>query len=242
MWIAAVFYFIAAAYLFQRIRKQRVVDLYPITTYLSGISAFFFFMGLSIIVDASVIPLLAALAVMLGASTIAKFPLRMQWPHKEKQIYYLLLAVSVAVGGYTFYFRPEIMIRAAHLFAFLVAGLFTMGYIIYYGLKSKNKIVKTKSISTGTSLGLCCVIAHGLAFSQLLPLIALPLFGFTLKAPMIFAMLSPIAFILVLILSKYIKEESTITKLNKKPIKEKTKISNLKKPLLQKPAKTKPPK
>lgn len=53
---------------------------------------------------------------------------------------------------------------------------------------------------------MCCVLAHGLVAFQLLPAVAFSLFGLvTLDLPMVFAILSPMAFIYALILDKVIK-------------------------------------
>jgi hypothetical protein len=206
MWIAAFFYILATSVLIHRIRKNNLGLLYPISVYLGGIASFFILMGFFQISKNLLIPFFAGLAVMFGASTITRFVLKLEIPNFERFVYYFLLALSLSIAGFTFSTgKPPIMLRSAHAFAFVTAGLFTMGYIIYSGLKSQSNASKIKSVSTGVSLGLCCVVAHGLAFSQLI-VIAIPLFGFTLNAPMLFALMSPLAFIMVLYMTRHMNQ------------------------------------
>ena len=154
--------------------------------------------------------LFASFSMMFGASYIARFPLRLINPEKEKFIFVILLGISIILALYTFSTgNTNLQLMVANIYAFIVAGLFTMGYIIYSGLKTKNKIVKIKSIGAGTSLALCCVVAHGLAAFQFLPFIAMPFFGIlTLNAPVIFAMSAPLAFILVLFLGRFLYQKN----------------------------------
>ena len=163
-------------------------------------------MGTFQIFNSDKIILFASFSIMFGASYITRFPLKLINPKKEKFVFIVLLGLSVILALYTFSTGDSnLQLMLANIYAFLIAGLFTIGYIIYLGLKTKNRIVKIKSISTGTSLGLCCIVAHGLAAFQLLPFITLSFFGiFTLNAPVIFAMLSPIAFIFVLFIGRFI--------------------------------------
>ncbi len=206
LWLTAIFYFVAAAYLINKIKKERITILYSINVYLLGIATFFTLMGFFQIFNVKILALLGALAIVIGASTIARFPLKLEWPDKEKIVYVVLLLVSIVLVGYGFTNEVPFMIRVANYYAFLVAGLFTMGYILYTGFKAKE--VRTQSFATGVSLGLCCVVAQGAVAIPLFPLLAISFFGITLKFPMIFALLSPIAFIYVLILDKVIKPKA----------------------------------
>ena len=202
----AFFYLLAASYLLYRIKIKKLAILYPLSVYLFGISIFFITMGLSKVVTSEYLLLLGALAVVLGASTIARFPLMLELrPLKERHVFLGLSIFSAAIVFIGFFTQNiMIMMRLAHAYAFVVAGLFTMGYIIYSGFRTENEAVKIKSIGTGVSMGLCCIVAHGLVATQLLASIALPLFGiFTLDLPLLFALLSPLAFIMVLFLTQY---------------------------------------
>jgi hypothetical protein len=204
--IATLFYAIAAGYLLTRIRTSGLVILKSLGTYLIGISTFFLMMGLYQLVQAEILLFLGALAITVGASTIARFPLKLEWPSIEKIVYLILLVGSSLSIIFSFVAHDiGTTMRFAHGYAFVVAGLFTMGYIFYAGMKAKSAIVRAKSIGTATSMALCCVVAHGLVTFQLFASVAVPLFGiFTLNAPMIFALLSPISLLLVLHLSKYL--------------------------------------
>jgi len=209
--ISAFFFISAASYLVYKIRKEVLPILYPISVYLYSIAAFFIFLGIYQVYNMNEIIFFASFSVMFGASYIARFPLKLINPNKEKLVFMILLGISIIIALYTYSTGTvNFQLMLANIFAFIVAGLFSMGYIIYSGLKTKNRIVKLKSIGTGTSLGLCCVVAHGLAIFQFLPVIAMPFFGIlTLNAPVIFAVSSPITFILVLFMGRFLKKEKT---------------------------------
>ena len=115
------------------------------------------------------------------------------------------MRVSIVLVVFVFITKDiPFMVRIANYYAFFVAGVFTMGYIFYTGIKSPA--VRAESFSTGGSLGLCCIIAHAAAAIPLFPLVGFSLFGLvTLKIPMIFALSAPLALLYVLILDKVIK-------------------------------------
>jgi hypothetical protein len=235
MWIAALFYILATFSLIIRIKKNDLPILYPISIYLGGISTFFVLMGIFQIINNINIVIIAALAVMIGSATITRFVLRLEVPNLEKFVYYLLLAVAFTIAVFTYSIgQPPIILRSAHAFAFVTAGLFTMGYIIYSGFKSQSSAARVKSVSTGISLGLCCVVAHGLAFSQLI-VIAIPLLGFTINAPMLFALMSPLAFIMVLVMTRHMGSENVKITYSKDATGAKTTISTM--DLTKKPGK-----
>ena len=215
MWISAFFYFAASIYLIKKIREEGIPILYPISVYLLSIAVFFTLMGFSIInfagqnavISKEILAVLASFSIMFGASTIATFPLRLEWPSKEKTVYTALLIASVFLLSASYLLsngRLDIIGRVAHAYAFITAGIFVIGYIVYTGIKSAN--VRMQSFSTSASLGLCCIFAHGLEAFQFLPFIAFSFFGLvSLKLPMILAILSPFAFIYVLITDRVIK-------------------------------------
>jgi hypothetical protein len=211
-WIAAFFFILATLYLRRRIRTEKLQSLNPIAVYLGSISVFFVIMGLMQFVDVAIFSLIGAFAVMYGASYIARFPLRMIIPNRnnERFVFGTLVFVSVILTLFNFIFRDTaMMFKVAHTFAFFIAGIFTIGYILYMGFTAEQKTVKTKSISSGISLGLCCIAAHGLVGFQLLPLIAVPLFGLAnIPLPLFFAILSPISFLLVILASHRFQKEN----------------------------------
>src|SRR3989338_959631 len=205
MWATAIFYFAASYYLIDKIKRQKTTVLYPIAGYLLGVTGFFVFFGIFAMTMSPIFALLGALSMMLGASTIARFPLQLEYPDKEKMVYYTLIVISLLITVYLYNTGdPMAMMRTANLYAFIFAGVLTIGYIVYSGLKTAK--IRRQCMSTAGSLGLCCVAAHALVGFQLLPGFALSLFGIiNLELPMIFAILSPIAFLYVMIIDEEIK-------------------------------------
>lgn len=212
LWITAISYIIAAGFLVWKIRKEGNAVLYPISVYLFAIASFFVLLGFSKIYSSTLIILFASLSVFIGASTIARLPLKMLYPKGEKSLYSILLIIALIIALYAYSTgENQIMLVAANTYAFVLAGLFTIGYIIYMGIKSEKK--RYDSFATGGSLGMCCVVAHGLAATQMYyPAVTISLLGLAnVGVPMAFAILAPFAFIYVLIIDKIIKPEASKT-------------------------------
>jgi hypothetical protein len=242
-WIASFFYILATTYLLYRIKNSNLPLLYPLTVYLGSIATFFIFMGISVIAPGKVVMFVAALALIFGGSSITRFPLRLQFPDKEKLFYIILLAVGsiTLLSLFLADLAIPIIMRFAHSFALLTAGVYTMGFIFYTGIKAKDKEAKKKSLSIASAMGLCCIVAHGLIALQLFVSIALPLFGiFTLTLPLIFALFSPLALILALYIGKQAKVSgnagvalnvtSSVKSIKSKSTLKKSKNRKLKKP------------
>lgn len=212
LWITAVSYMVAAGFLVWKIRKEGNAILYPISAYLFAIAAFFTLLGFSKIFNSTLIILFASLSVFIGASTIARLPLKMLYPKREKSLYSILLIIGLIIALYAYSTgENQIMLVAANSYAFVLAGVFTIGYIFYIGIKKKHK--RYDSFATGGSLGLCCVVAHGLAATQMYyPAVTISLLGLAnVGVPMAFAILAPFAFIYVLVIDQIIRPEVSET-------------------------------
>lgn len=208
LWITAFFFYIAAMYLTYKIRSRKIPELTGITIYLYSTALFFFFIGLSHFIVPGPLIFFASFLLMLGASFMTRFPLKIRFPGKEKIIFRLLVLASAFIALFTFVLGdPMIQVQAANLFAFLFAGLFTIGFILYSGFQTKNRVARVKSVSVGGYLGLCCIVSHGLLAFQLFSAITFPLLGlFVINIPLLFAILSPITFLLLLLLLRFINK------------------------------------
>lgn len=198
---AAFWFFLGAGYFWYKLRSYPLVlgRLYPIALYLVGIGSFFVFQAVNNWTSYSCsvwdcTNLAGGLAVMLAASFIARFPLKERWPDYETAIFALMAAFSVGSQIALAIAAPAIQLRAAHVYAFFVAGVFSVGFIVYQGIRTKS----TTGKSIGVSLSSCCVVGHGLAALPLVLTVSAPLIGVPLKAPMLFAILAPVALIAVL--------------------------------------------
>lgn len=210
LWFTSFFYFISGIYLIIKIRKNKIDLLYPISIYLFGVATFFGLMGLHSIFNKNVLLLLSVLSIMLGSAYMARFTLRLEWPSKEKLVYSILIILALLLTFYPYLIgKIDLMLRISHIFAFFISGIFVIGYILYTGIKAPK--VRVQSFSTGTSLGMCCILAHGLGAFQVVPPVLISLFGIaTLELPMLFAIISPFAFISVLILNMHISPKNSV--------------------------------
>jgi len=208
-WVTAFFFLSATVYLTYIIKREHFPVLYPVSTYLGSMTVFFILLGVFKIVGSSYVITVASFTVMFGASSMARFPLKLIIPKKEKLIFTIFLITAVGLSIYTFTTGDNnLQLKVAHTYAFLLAGVFTTGYVAYLGIKTRNRLVKVKSLSSAASLGLCCVVAHGLIAIQFLPFTVLSFFGpFATKSPVFFAMVAPIAFIFVLLIGRIMRNK-----------------------------------
>jgi hypothetical protein len=199
---AAFWFFVAAAVFVYKARgfPRKIRPLYPITAYLLGIGLFFVFQGYGDITSyscpgsLSCTDLGGGLVVMVAASFIARFPLKSEFPRYADAVFAGLVVVSVVIQAFLALNRPDLLVTVANLFAFVVAGVGTVGYLGYRGLVADDPF----ELKVGLAIAPCCVIAHGTAGLGLVAVISLPLVGIPLATPYLFAILAPIAVIAVL--------------------------------------------
>jgi len=199
---AAVWFFAAAGYL--RYKQRQLPGLLggmtPVAVYLLAIGTFFVLRGWSAVAPTSCpavdcTDLLGGVAVMLAASFIALYPLRELVPRASRWVFFGLVWLSVLSQGVTAVVAPSIQLVVAHAYAFLVAGVFSAGYLVYDGAVNDS----TTEAGIGMSMSSCCVIAHGLAALPLVATVTLPLVGVPLGLPVLFAVLAPVSLVAVLV-------------------------------------------
>lgn len=210
---AAVWFFAAAGYL--RYKQRRLPDLLgrmtPVAVYLLAIGLFFVFRAWSVVATTSCpavdcTDLSGGVAVMLAASFIALYPLRELVPDAGRWVFFGLVWLSVLSQAVTAVVAPAIQVPLAHVYAFLVAGVFSVGYLVYDGVVNDS----ATETGIGMSMGSCCVVAHGLAALPLVATVTLPLVGVPLGLPVLFAVLAPVSLIAVLVFVARIEAAETV--------------------------------
>jgi|SRR3989344_2797219 len=105
---------------------------------------------------------IASLAVIIGAAYMLKFPLSMLSMWTRKVLFGLILIASIVV--YAVYMgTPE---GQAALGGFVVwydlvlNGLIVGGTIILFGIRTANRLYKTKALGGGSGVISCCVVAN----------------------------------------------------------------------------------
>lgn len=210
---AAFWFFLSAGYFLYRLRTLpgNASGMYPIAVYLVGIGLFFVFRGYSTFATTSC-PTIdctqtsGGLAVMLASSFIARFPLQEEWPGYERLAFWALVAVSVVATAVTAVYAPTVQVPLAHAFAFVVAGLFSVGYIGYAAIEDDS----TTGKGIGLSMSSCCLVAHGLAVLPLVATVSVPLIGVPLGLPVLFAILAPVSLLGVLVFFARIDPDSDV--------------------------------
>ena len=212
IFLATAFFFIASGgYLIYKIRKSKTPALFPISVYFISMAVFFVLMGINYIVEDNVVILCASLAMIFGASFMARIPIHFMAPGREKLIYYIFLIFGLTISLYSFTLGSAVLqLRAAHLFSFFLVGVFTVGFIFYNGFNSRHSVVRFKSVTIGIILSFYGVVGHGLTALHLMPLVIVPFVGtFDLELPMVFVVLTPITFFMLVSLSWFFKTFSS---------------------------------
>jgi len=198
----AAFWFFAAAG-FLRYKQRRRPDLLggmtPVAVYLVGIGLFFVFRGWSALATTSCpvvdcTDLSGGIAIVVAASYIALYPLRELLPEANRWVFFGMTWTILLGQGVSAVVAPTIQVPLAQAYAFLVAGVFTIGYLLYDGATSESPTIA----GVGFSMSACCVVAHGLAALPLVATVTLPLVGIPLEMPVLFAVLAPVSLVGVL--------------------------------------------
>ena len=198
--VTSLLYIGSSMYLVMKIKREGKEMLYPICVYLFAVSAFFILMGINSIEQSNAIVLIAAFSIVIGATTIARIPLLEIFQRMENLVYSLLLIGSfLAVLLFLIIGNQDWILRIAHLYAFLSAGIFTMGYLIYTGLKDPT--LRDECFSATFSLILCAFAMHGLY------VVGTPftILNLNVGMAMVFAFIAPIVMMLMLYTDKFIK-------------------------------------
>lgn len=199
---ASVWFFAAAGFL--RYKQRQRPDLFgrmtPVAVYLLGIGLFFLFRGWSAVATTSCpvvdcTDLSGGVAIVAAASFIALYPLRELVSGAHRWVFFGLLWTAVLAQVVTAVVAPAIQVPLAQAYAFLVAGVFTIGYLLYDAATSES----STTAGVGLSMSSCCVIAHGLAALPLVATVTLPLVGVPLQLPVLFAVLAPVSLLAVLV-------------------------------------------
>jgi hypothetical protein len=199
---AAFWFFLAAAYFLYSVRSLPggLARMYPIGAYLVGIGLFFVIRGWDAYATTSCAYIdctqtFSGIAVMGAAAFIAQFPLGAAWPRYQRQGFLGLLGFAVVSQLLVGLFAPGLHLPLAHAFAFLVAGVFTIGFMLYHALAEDSAV----GMGIALSMSSCCVVGHGLAMLPLAAAVSLPLVGIPLGLPVLFAVLAPISLIAVMV-------------------------------------------
>lgn len=197
----ASWFFAAAGYLTYKGREypRAFGRMWPIAAYLTGIGAFFVIQAINTttfyrctIVDCS--NLGGGIAVMLAASFIARFPIGERWPDLEQPVFRGMVVLTVVTQVTLALVAPGTQVTVAHVYGFFVAGVFTIGFVLYHAVRERSRT----GVSVGLSMSSCCVMGHGTAALPLVATVSLPLIGVPLAAPVLFAVLAPISLIATL--------------------------------------------
>lgn len=209
----AFWFFLSAVVLWYEFRTMpQILDrLKPIGFYLVGIGIFFVVQAINAWTRYSCsmwdcTNLSGGIAIVLAATFIARFPMRNLWPRIEPFLFQGLAFVAVTSQFALALRAPAVQVRVAQAYGFLLAGVFSVGYLVYESLREGS----STGVSIGLSLAPCCVVGHGLAMTGVALTVSLPLLGVPVAAPMLSAVLAPISLITVLYLGVTIDPDDDV--------------------------------
>lgn len=182
-YVATVALFLAAGYFTHRLRDStdQFRTFSPIALYMVLVGLYFAFSGWSTFATTSCpavdcTDLSSALAVMLGAAFVARYPLRDVWPSADNWVFLGLAWGAIVVGILVAMIAPDLLLPLAYGFGAVVVGVATVGYV---GLK----------VARG---GLLELGSTNVAALALVLTASVPLAGAAVDAPALSALLSPV--------------------------------------------------
>src|SRR3989338_1444849 len=131
--------------------------------------AFLFSMGLALFLMGSAEylaqPMLGAagtLAILIGSVIMLRFPLSLARQPLQSFLFYVSMIVAIAFFVVMMATRvgQEYMMPMIMWFMIVVNGIVVSFFVIYAGLKAKERWFKVKAIGGGTGIAACCLASH----------------------------------------------------------------------------------
>lgn len=145
-YVAAVLLFAAAGYFAHRLRDRPEAyrSMLPLAIYIAGVGLFFALDGFSVFATTSCpgidcTDLSSAIAVVLGASFVARYRLREVWPAAEVWVTLGLVWVMVVVETLAAVRAPALVLPLAFTYAIFVVGTFVVGTLAYQLLLRRDE-------------------------------------------------------------------------------------------------------
>jgi len=183
--------------------------MYAFFAFLVGMAWLHIFIGAGIYLKQMLLSHIGFLGGLIGATYTLKFPLSALSEPKRKSLFYfsLILALLITLWMIIFPHKTSIMIWASYLYMITVVGLISGFYIVWQGIKAKERWIKVKAIGGGMSLITCCLVADVLVLYTLAAGIKL-----VVVSGHFFMWLAPIILIFSIYLGRYLQRISERSK------------------------------
>ncbi len=162
MLAAGVLYVLSAIWLWNSSRGESIDLVNALIAFLLYQAVAKFSMGLGAYTSNPLFGKIAALAIIIGAVYMLKFPLSVLSQWSRKVLFRVIFIISIL--GFAWFMgtpeRQDLLVFFATWYDIILNGVIVGGTIIVFGIKSANRVYKTKAVGGGSGVVSCCVAAN----------------------------------------------------------------------------------
>lgn len=188
LWVSSFFFLISSVIILKPLFEKRDKLTTAFFVWLLGMGLLHLFLGLGILLNITPLLHLGVFFGLTGSAYLIRIPFSGLISRYEKTGFYLVLLAGWAIVVWMFLWphvhTMELMLRLLFGYMILVAGILPGPYLIWMGIKSRNKAAKIKAIGGGAGIISCCLVADLFVLFTYMGVAILPEFLMTM-APVI---------------------------------------------------------
>ncbi len=162
MLASGIFYLICAGFVWKPMRKEKNELINALFAFLIYQAISMFFMGVEMATHNMLYGNIAGLAVFVGSAYMLKFPLS-SLSEKTRNISFMAILIA-ALGLFLWFMQTEArqmdLMHFVLWYDLVLNGIVVGGTIIGYGIKTTEKLIKTKAFAGGGGVVSCCVVSN----------------------------------------------------------------------------------
>lgn len=169
MWFSAVVYITAIVIIWNPLRREKSELMYAFFAFLTGMAWLHVFIGAGVYWKQMLLSHIGFLGGLTGAVYTLKFPLSALSESKRKPLFYsaLVIAWSIVALMLVFPHQNSTMIWDGYLFMIFTAGVAAGFYMVWWGIKAKERGIRIKGVVGGMGISTCCFLADVLVLYSL---------------------------------------------------------------------------
>lgn len=188
LWVSSFFFLISSIIILKPLFEKKDKLTTAFFVWLLGMGLLHLFLGLGILLDITTLLHLGVFFGLTGSAYLIRIPFSGLIPRYEKTGFYLVLLAGWIIVAWMFLWPHvhsiELMLRLLFGYMILVAGILPGPYLIWMGIKSKIRAVRTKAVGGGIGIISCCLVADLFVLVAYMGVAILPEFLMTI-APII---------------------------------------------------------
>lgn len=167
LWISAFFFLVSSIIILKPLFETKEKLIQAFFAWLLGMGFLHIFMGAGFLWNMTILLHVGIFFGYTGSAYLLRIPLRGLFPRYEKVVFYIVLFIGwlIVAGMIVWPHSVKLMLWLLFSYMILVAGILPSFYLIWRGIKAKNKAVKAKGIGGGMGIFSCCLLADILVLS-----------------------------------------------------------------------------